>query len=130
MIAFKENKLITEFKRIKPRLRAILFEISFWLEERFHNDPLKSQLVITSLLRKGNEASVHFWGRGADFRVKQFDVAELWELEKYVNEHFPYGDGKHSAIVFHSKNGTIDDNLQAMGDPDFHAHLQVKGGDR
>ena len=125
MLCFKATLLRHEFDTINPRLRAILFELSDYLERRFGVNSEKSILLITSLWRLQNKDSVHAYGRGADLAAKIFNLGNLYEILSHMNDNFPYGDDKHETLKFHSRRGYLEDDVGVMDDDDFHAHVQV-----
>lgn len=126
MLCFKASYLCNEFRTINPRLRAMIFELSDFLEKRFGVDGDKSTFRVTSFWRKNKPKSVHAHGRGCDFGAKQFALGDLYEIESYVNENFPYGKKGKASLIFHSKEGTLQQNPDVMKDATFHGHLQVK----
>jgi len=88
-----------------PMMFAVLATASTWAEVELGNP-----LVVTSIFRPDNKASVHAYWRGVDLRVynpaRIVDEAYvgLWEdeaqqLAKYLNKVFTYGKGKGVALV-------------------------------
>lgn len=108
---FKENGLEKEFMEIHPKLRMILFTLSGYLLHYFQKD-----VMITSLIRKEDKGSVHYWGRGADVRAHDLSDGAREMIEEWLNKMFIYG-----------KNGIETCYLHGEG-ANSHFHLQVIGG--
>ena len=68
MLKFKGNstRLQEEFEKLDRRLLAIVFAVAGYVAYRFGKD-----LIITSVYRRGNKSSTHYWYRGVDFRIRQ-----------------------------------------------------------
>lgn len=109
MLKFKTKKLVEEFTLIDVRLRMILFVIA-----GFRWFTSGKETVVTSLIRKTDEKSVHYYGRGADIRANDWGGMEILKMQSFINIHFPYGDGIHATIIFHGSG------------VNFHGHVQVK----
>ena len=128
MIAFTKKRFERQFhKQIDPRLRAIIFEIDHWLEDRYGETDEKAIIYITSVIR---DKGIHSTGRAIDFDwwgdVAKKNKHIVIELDEYINNNFPYGKGKYKTLLAHSQNGFLDKNTEVINDKDFHIHLQVK----
>lgn len=124
-LLFKDHRLQLEL--FSPNLDDRLFVIVCTLSSltyNFFNKPL----IITEIFRNQEMQdyyyrdvagykekpwkSVHQFGRGIDFRAKDFTKGEQSEIKMFLNTHFEYGHGKKTCLIHE-----IDDG--------WHGHLQV-----
>ena len=89
MLLFKCPNLKDEFNEITDKLKTILFAIAGWRDFYYHKD-----VVITSLIRRDNPNSVHYYGRGADLRIHDWTNDEISRAKLWIDTIFPYGKGK------------------------------------
>lgn len=104
---FKHGFLKMEFRQIDVRLQGILLAISAYRQYFFLND-----IVITSLIRKEDARSVHFYGRGADIRIKDWVPMQAEAIRSWTNDAFFYSNDKKTCLI------------EGMGD-NQHLHIQV-----
>ena len=94
---------------LQPKLRSLLKAVDAY--SRFH---FGKQILVTSLVRKNNKHSVHYWGRGADIRSWIYTQSEIQDLLRFVIENFPYEGARYESAMYHSAGSG------------FHIHLQTK----
>lgn len=121
-IGFKIKRLEKELERADPRLRAILFELAFFVKNHFDKKLLITHIERTqkeqNLLYKERIAQGFFvWidgkkfysedkkkltlsphqskpTRAVDLRSKDFKDEEILMMKKHIDFWFPYGGGK------------------------------------
>lgn len=132
MIAYKKPDLIVQFPSLDLYLRNILKAISDFVNVEFHRDPIKSVMVMTSLIRPQDYGSVHKDGRGADFDFMPpgLSLDECYKLELFANTNFGYGDGIHKVLLAHSRREFLSKDPTVIDDQDFHFHSQVAPKDK
>jgi len=118
VLRFKSTRERQEFARIRPALRAVLFEIAHFSRRHFDRVP-----VITHLLRTHAEQediygagttkhSPHQDGRAADLRSRIYTADQVRVLVRYINTTFPRGDGYPTALYHSVGRG-------------WHLHIQI-----
>lgn len=108
-ITFINPKLIKEFdKGISRELRMVILEALWYSRSHFGKG-----IIITSLIRKDNKDSVHYYGMGGDLRSRCYASDQLLELRTYINLHYPYRTAGKQTCMIHDVGQGI------------HIHLQV-----
>lgn len=106
---FKTPELESQYlTQIANRLKYTLLQIDTFIQKA-----RGEELIITSLIRKDNPNSVHYYGRGADAR--SFWVENKETLMWRINSRLPYGKGNYKTILLENKNTKNE-----------HFHIQVK----
>jgi hypothetical protein len=109
--AFKSPELKEEYQeKINKRLKVILLAVSVFCWNSFHKE-----ITITSLIRLDNPHSVHYYGRGADVRSRNFTNEEKIKILNYTNS-FLYGKDNIKTCI-----------LERFNQKNEHFHIQVKG---
>lgn len=120
-IYFKSNQEQTEFSKILPRLREVIFDLSGFFEAHGH------KLVITDLLEENGEgerlnrvSTSHKEGRACDLRVYNLPKAFINKVIELYNEKYKEisaissTSGKPTLIVYHDNGNGI------------HFHIQIR----
>lgn len=116
MIEFKKEKgphyqarLRHEWwNRIDPRLRAVFFELSDWVENQFGKMLIITQLNRTEEENKrlgGYEFSAHLYGRGGDFRSHIFTQEEIDAIEKHLDD--TWNNVSHRPDIVYFKHHSV-----------------------
>jgi len=94
---FKISRLKEEFWQLESKLRKILCDLDHFCIEKFGRD-----IMLTSLIRKDNPNSVHFYCRGADVRSKDFSPDRVKLVLEYINSKYPYGKKNLKTMIQHN----------------------------
>jgi uncharacterized protein YcbK (DUF882 family) len=108
MLKYKEPQFEDELLQTSPKLQGILYSIVGYRQEKFQAD-----VVITSVIRKDNPDSLHYYGRALDIRVKDWTEGSIEDISNFINRAFPYG-----------KEGLVTAYVHGEG-INKHIHLQV-----
>ena len=108
--SFKESDLISQWWCINPRLQEMLIILDNYVIGRY-----KKPLLITSLIRKDDEHSPHYWGHAADLRIWAFTSDERDEILSYTNQRWVYPKKQYQTLEIH-------ENKDKTG---VHWHLQI-----
>lgn len=116
MITFKEENMVGELMAIDPKLFLILADAHEYLC-RVHNQKF---MMVTSVIRKDNPNSVHYYGRGVDTRSLHLEQNVIDSLLEYINNKYPYDIERPAlkTVIHHRVEGRA-----------YHLHWQVKKGD-
>ena len=106
MILYKTLRIESHWLQVHPKIRQIVYWLSGYLAQTQDID-----VIVTDLLRTREEQralypdepekkSVHQFGRGVDIGVTDIDDPKA--LESYINNTWPYGDGKHKTALYHT----------------------------
>lgn len=116
---FKEEKLQArllkdEFFKLDPMLQMILCAMNLYTETF-----IGKEITLTSLIRKDNKKSPHYYGRGADIRSFDFTKKEIEHLLSYINEKFIYDENRPNlkTLICHDARQGIHLHAQVM---DYH----------
>lgn len=127
-LAFKSDNEEQEFPKISPRLRAILWELTWFCNTKIFKD-----VCITDLLRTQEEQdslyfkhskyqktpwkSVHQYGRGADIRTYDcFSVQEIQTILRFLNSNWTYDPTRPQlkTAIYHNIGAGAHIHIQVM----------------
>lgn len=108
---FKTKQLRKQWETpglLHPKLVALVIA-----EDAYSQFHFGREIVVTSLVRKSNRSSVHYWGRGADIRSWTYTSAQVKELVGFAIWEFPYDKANYVSSIHHNIGRGV------------HIHLQV-----
>ena len=138
-LSFKTNEIQSQFfNQTDARLHTILSAILFCITHEIRLVMPDKAVVVTDAVRSWEEQDIIYGHKHKDLTVQAKYKAQPWasvhmyiptraidivipalskegedKIEKCIEAFFPYGDGIHKSVIFHSVSGAR------------HAHLQV-----